>query len=172
LIEIIIFESGYSVGEDDLLDDVKDKTVRDNLVDLFEECVAKTPLHLGLARYLFRRATRLRTVVLVPTVFNNLTKLRSVFRDVMNYVVKPVLILKSFGQHFYQNGLPVPAPPEYRAYHRKTGIMLLLALIAWNNLNRLAAYAKKALGCENPQVGIVGDLPRPCARTLGKFSFG
>lgn len=86
VIERILFESGYSVGEEDLLDEDKDRAVRDNLVDLFEECIAKTPLHLGLARYLLRRATRLRTVVLVPLVFDNLTKLRSVFRDVMNYL--------------------------------------------------------------------------------------
>jgi hypothetical protein len=86
VIERILFESGYSVGEDDLLSEDKDKATRDNLVELFEECVAKKPLHLGLARYLLRRATRLRTIVLVPLVFDNLTKLRSVFRDVIKYL--------------------------------------------------------------------------------------
>lgn len=86
LIERILLESGYSVGEDDLLDEDKDQAVRDNLVELFEECVARIPLHLGLSRYLLRRAARLRTVVLNNTVFDNLTKLRSVFREVVKYL--------------------------------------------------------------------------------------
>jgi hypothetical protein len=90
LIELILFESGYSVGEDDLLDQDKDQAVRENLVELFDECVAKNPLHLGLARYLLRRAARLRTVALNETVFNNLTRLRSVFRDVILYLVVSV----------------------------------------------------------------------------------
>jgi hypothetical protein len=58
LLDQILFESGYSVGEDDLLDRDKDRAVRENLIDLFEECVSRTLLHLGLARYLLRRATR------------------------------------------------------------------------------------------------------------------
>jgi hypothetical protein len=69
LIEQILIESGYPVGEDDLLDQDKDRAVKENLVELFEECVAKTPLHLGLARYLLRRATRLRTPALNEIVF-------------------------------------------------------------------------------------------------------
>lgn len=87
LIEHILAESGYSIEEDDLLDEDKNKAVRDNLVELFQECVAKTPLHLGLARYLLRRAARLRTVVLVEPVFENLTRLRSAFRDVIKYLL-------------------------------------------------------------------------------------
>ncbi len=86
LIERILSESGYPVGEDDLLDQDKDRAVRENLVELFEECVAKIPLHLGLARYLLRRAVRLRTAALNETVFKNLTRLRSVFRDVILYL--------------------------------------------------------------------------------------
>ena len=77
-------------GEDDLLDQDKDRAVKENLVELFEECVAKTPLHLGLARYLLRRAVRLRTPALNETVFKNLTKLRSVFRDVILYLTVSV----------------------------------------------------------------------------------
>jgi hypothetical protein len=90
LIEQILSESGYPVGEDDLLDQDKDRAVKENLVELFEECVAKTPLHLGLARYLLRRAVRLRTPALNETVFKNLTKLRSVFRDVILYLTVSV----------------------------------------------------------------------------------
>ena len=86
LIEEILYESGYSVGEEDLLEEDKQKAVRENLVELFGECIAKKPLHLGLARYLLRRATRLRTVVLTDTVFSNLEALLPVFREVVLYL--------------------------------------------------------------------------------------
>jgi hypothetical protein len=90
LIEQILIESGYPIGEDDLLDQDKDRVVKENLVELFEECVDTTPLHLGLARYLLRRATRLRTAALREIVFENLTRLRSVFRDLILYLVVSV----------------------------------------------------------------------------------
>src|SRR5260221_2518832 len=85
LIERILSESGYPVGEDDLLDQDKDRAVRENLVELFEEWLAKIPLHLGLARYLLRPAVRLRTAALNETVFKNLTRFRSVCHDATLY---------------------------------------------------------------------------------------
>jgi Reverse transcriptase (RNA-dependent DNA polymerase) len=86
LIDEILSESGYSIGEDDLLEEDKQKAVRENLSELFEGCIAKKPLHLGLARYLLRRATRLRTVVLNDAVFANLEALLPVFREVVLYL--------------------------------------------------------------------------------------
>jgi hypothetical protein len=41
LLDQILFESGYSVGEEDLLDRDKDRAVKENLIELFEECVEK-----------------------------------------------------------------------------------------------------------------------------------
>jgi reverse transcriptase-like protein len=90
LIEAILYESGYSVGEEDLLEADKQKAVRENLVELFEQCVARKPLHLGLARYFLRRATRLRTAVLNDVVFENLDSLVSVFREVVLYLAAAV----------------------------------------------------------------------------------
>jgi hypothetical protein len=87
LLDQILFESGYSVAEDDLLDQDKDRAVRENLIELLEECVSRTPLHLGVARYLLRRATRLRTTALHETIFKNLPRLDSVFRDVILYLI-------------------------------------------------------------------------------------
>jgi hypothetical protein len=82
----ILAESGYQIGEDDLLDEDKDKLVRENLVELFEQCIAQNPLHLGLARHLLRRATRLRTLVLNAPIFQDLDRVVSVFREVANYL--------------------------------------------------------------------------------------
>jgi len=90
LIDEILNESGYSVGEEDLLEADKQKAVRENLLELFEGCVAKKPLHLGLARYLLRRATRLRTVVLNQAVFENLEELLPVFREVVLYLAASI----------------------------------------------------------------------------------
>jgi hypothetical protein len=78
--------SGYSIGEDDLLAEDKDRALRESLVELFDSCLSKRPFHLGLARSLLRRASRLRTVALNSSVFANLERLRSVFRETMNYV--------------------------------------------------------------------------------------
>jgi hypothetical protein len=90
LIDEILDESGYSVGEDDLLDTDKQKAVRENLAELFAGCVAKKPLHLGLARYLLRRATRLHTAVLNQLVFDNLEELLPVLREVVLYLAASV----------------------------------------------------------------------------------
>jgi hypothetical protein len=86
LLDAILEQSGYAIGEGDLLSEDKDRAVRENLVELFESCISNQPLHLGIARYLLRRASRLRTVVLNPLVFNNLGRLRSVFRETANYM--------------------------------------------------------------------------------------
>jgi hypothetical protein len=61
LIEAIRFMSGYNIAEEDLLEGDKQKVIRDNLVEIFKGCISEKPLNLGLARYLLRRATALRT---------------------------------------------------------------------------------------------------------------
>src|ERR1019366_9662004 len=69
--------------------------------------------------------------------------------DVAQRRVLAVLIAKSVGQHFHQNGPSLPAAPEYRACHRKTGVVYLFTLITWNDLNRLATHAEKTTRCED-----------------------
>lgn len=59
---------------------------RDSFIDLFKLCVEKSPLHLGLARHLLRKATKRRTNVLNDLVFHNLSSLVPAFRDVVNYL--------------------------------------------------------------------------------------
>ncbi len=61
--------------------------VRENLIELFNNCLEQNPLHLGTARYLLRRAKSLRTNVLHQSVLNNLDKLAPVMRDAMMYII-------------------------------------------------------------------------------------
>src|ERR1019366_7217092 len=91
--------------------------------------------------------------------------------DVAERRILPVLILKSLGQHFYQNGSPLPTAPEHSTGHGKARIMLLFTLISWNDRNRLAAYAKETPWCEDPQIGVVSNLPRSRTSTFRKPPF-
>ncbi len=86
LVEEIRNWTGYDIDPDELADDDRTQAVRDVLVDLFSVCVAKRPLHLGLARHVLRRATSLKTAVLVESVIDSLEILAPVFRDVCKYL--------------------------------------------------------------------------------------
>jgi len=76
----------YGNGEAELDEETLDEATRQGVADLFETCVSERPLQLGLARYLLRKAARLRTHVLVDLVFANLPTLTPVLRDVARYV--------------------------------------------------------------------------------------
>jgi hypothetical protein len=68
---------------------------RDNLAELFLEAVTRKPLHLGLTRYLLRRAKQLKTSVLRKHVLENLAALTPAMREVIEYLivaVKPATI--------------------------------------------------------------------------------
>jgi hypothetical protein len=58
------------------------------LGELFEECLKRKPLRLGVARYALRRAGLLRTNVIQSSVLENLELLLPVLRDVMVYLRK------------------------------------------------------------------------------------
>jgi hypothetical protein len=64
------------------------KLVRQNLSELFDLCLEKTPLNLGLARYLLRKATQSETAVLQEQVINNIPQLLPVLRDAMTYLYR------------------------------------------------------------------------------------
>ena len=81
------FDDENDAIEDFLDDDLLKTAVRTNLQVLFDECLLDEKLSLGIARYLLRRATSLRTNVLSNSVFTNLPKLAPVFREVAKYVV-------------------------------------------------------------------------------------
>jgi hypothetical protein len=70
----------------ELTPDLMRRVNRDNLRELFVQCVEERPLHLGIARYLLRRATGLRTNVLVDAVFANIRTLSPVLREVTRYL--------------------------------------------------------------------------------------
>jgi hypothetical protein len=59
---------------------------QDSFIELFEQCVTRPPLQLGLARHLLRKALRSRTVVLNNLVFRHLESLAPVMRDVVRYL--------------------------------------------------------------------------------------
>ncbi len=77
--------AGYAVSTDDVTVSHLDVAV---LGELFEECVKSTPLRLGLARYLFRRAGALGTTKLVQPTLDNLDTLTPILRDAIVYLTK------------------------------------------------------------------------------------
>jgi hypothetical protein len=60
--------------------------LRDTLKELFVDVISRPGLHVGQARYLLRRATGLRTRVLLSTVLDNLPALLPVLGEVVAYV--------------------------------------------------------------------------------------
>jgi hypothetical protein len=88
LLDFIRDSTGYHVSLDDLSDDDRSRAVRESLRELFDECVAEHPLHLGLARHLLRQATASRTAELIPRVFDRLEVLAPVFREVARYIIR------------------------------------------------------------------------------------
>lgn len=79
--------SDYSESDED--DDLDvEQVIRDNLVELFEASLEHQPLHLGLAKYLLRRAAVLRTGVLRELVLENIEKLMPVLREASHYIIK------------------------------------------------------------------------------------
>jgi hypothetical protein len=81
--------TGYHVELEDLPESELNKATRANLVELFDEAIAVRPLHLGLTRYLLRRARQLRTNVLRKRVVDNLKALAPAMRDVVDYLTFP-----------------------------------------------------------------------------------
>jgi hypothetical protein len=95
------FFADYSNFDEDDLPDL-DQVIRDNLVDLFLASLANEPTHLGMIKYLLRRATSLRTGVLREAVLENIGKLSPVIREVSQYIVATTKeeYSKSIGERF------------------------------------------------------------------------
>nr|WP_290228040.1 reverse transcriptase domain-containing protein [Trichocoleus desertorum] len=77
-----------SLQDQEISKEEVNKIARENILELFTSCLTENILHLGLARYLLRRALLLRTNVLHESVLNNLDKLAPVMRDAMIYLSK------------------------------------------------------------------------------------
>jgi len=88
LIQQLKETTGYDVSADELPEDEHAVAVRESLSELFNNCVATRPLHLGLARHLLRRAFQMKTAVIVDQVLNYLEVLAPVFRDVSRYLIR------------------------------------------------------------------------------------
>lgn len=72
----------------ELDDSTEAELLRDTIQELFIEVLKSNALNTGLARYLLRRATGLRTRVILNDVVGNLEFLLPVLRDVVNYLVQ------------------------------------------------------------------------------------
>lgn len=77
----------YGPSEEDI-DSYTDQVVRDNLLELFDECLEdEENLHLGLAKYLLRRGSDLRLGILRESVYRNFSALIPVMREVAQYLI-------------------------------------------------------------------------------------
>ena len=88
LIEDFEDQTGYVITEDDIDSDMRAEVTISNLSSLFEQCLDYSSLRLGFARYLLRKATRLRTRKIYPMILANLQYLSPVFREVCLYFQK------------------------------------------------------------------------------------
>jgi hypothetical protein len=71
-------------GED--LEKYTDEVIRDNIQELFELALIGKEPQIGVAKYLLRRATSLRTGVIRELVFENFTTLLPILREVAVYL--------------------------------------------------------------------------------------
>lgn len=95
------FLTDYSNFDEEDLPDL-DEIIRENLVELFNSSLEHKPTHLGVIKYLLRRAKTLRTGVLREDVLNNLDKLAPVIREASQYIIATTQerYSKSIGERF------------------------------------------------------------------------
>jgi reverse transcriptase-like protein len=87
--EIVEAIGGYGEIEDVDADDIDlNELAREILKELFEQCVKQSPLHMGLSRYVLRRAGQLRSNVLQTLTLQNIERLVPVMRDVCVYLIR------------------------------------------------------------------------------------
>ena len=101
-IEVISdFLDDYADFDEDDLPDI-DQIVRDNLVDLFSFSLEHKPTHLGMIKYLLRRAKTLRTGILRETVLENIGRLMPVIREASQYIISTTQekFSKAIGERF------------------------------------------------------------------------
>jgi hypothetical protein len=96
LLKEVVAESGpywYEDVDEEVEIKILSRAQKESFKSLFEECVAKRPLQLGLARYILRKGLKSRTNVLNQAVFEGLEALAPVLRDTARYLA--VTISKS-----------------------------------------------------------------------------
>jgi hypothetical protein len=85
-IEEILENTGYHIDFEELPESDLKQVTRENLKELLRDAVNNRPLHIGLTRYLLRRAKYLRTTAVQKIVLDNLTKLAPIMREVIGYL--------------------------------------------------------------------------------------
>lgn len=98
---ISTFLVNYADFDEDDLPDI-DEIVRDNIVELFSLSLKNEPIHLGMLKYLLRRARTLRTGILRELVLENIIRLTPVMREVSQYIISTTKeqFSKSIGERF------------------------------------------------------------------------
>lgn len=87
-IDIVSENLGYVITEDDISSETEAAINIENLNTLFKKCIVQKPLRLGFARYLLRRATKLRIRDTYELILANLETLAPVFSEVCKYFEK------------------------------------------------------------------------------------
>lgn len=87
-LEELAAAAGYGMTTDGIPTDPKmlSSVARSNLRMLFDECLSQSPLNLGLARHLLRRAAQIDTRVLLSSVMEHLDVLTPALRDTVRYL--------------------------------------------------------------------------------------
>jgi hypothetical protein len=90
LLEQVISSSyeTFDEGEFELDDSTEAELLRDTIGELFSSLFNQQSLNVGIARHLLRRATGLRTRIILADVLKHIEFLLPVFRDVANYLVQ------------------------------------------------------------------------------------
>jgi Reverse transcriptase (RNA-dependent DNA polymerase) len=131
---------GSDEDEFELDDSTEAELLRDTIGDLFKSLVSQQHLQFGLARYLLRRATNLKSRIILGDVLKNIEFLLPVFRDVTNYLVQ-----------VYDKKKPEQVGEVLRHLITKSSYRQLPFLQCWV----LAAFAKDPLLCDgNVAIGI------------------
>ncbi len=88
-LELLAEMVGGSYGPTEMeIDSYTDHVVKDNILELFEECLEdEDSPRLGLAKYLLRRGSDLRLGILRESVYDNFSALVPVMREVAQYLV-------------------------------------------------------------------------------------
>lgn len=79
--------TGYTFNLDDLADSDVNDAVRDSLKEVFQTFVGEEQISVGPIRYLLRRASSMRTRIIMRSLLENIEKLVPAFRDVAEYLI-------------------------------------------------------------------------------------
>jgi hypothetical protein len=139
--------AGYPLTDEEI---DKQEIDLDVLVELFDECLAKKPLKVGLLKHLLRRAAALRTNRVQQTALENLPNLISAFRDVVIYLQrsKQKKSSKKVADHLLKFG--TESDYSFLPYTQEWVVAALTTTFATTcsaeDLSRLAKHIRTGMG--------------------------